>query len=514
MELLKPTHVIPRSAGEVAENFSLALHGDSSARFGSVCHDSRDVEPGALFFALPGALGHGARYVDEAIRRGATAVLTDLDGFRELGERSPGIPVLVGEQPRALLGPVAAWLYGTGTYGPSDTVSFAVTGTNGKTSVAYLIWSILGQLGIPALLSSTAERRIADWTAGSSLTTPEASEVHALLAAGIERGVRHQVLEVSAHALSRYRVEGFRASVAGFTNLSHDHLDEYGDFESYYRAKRALFEPARADRAVIVIDDLWGRRLANETSLPLTTLSARKAAGADWQVTVSKHSLGETQFSVSGPLGELDTRVSLFGDYAATNAALAIVMLTDAGISFEAIAEVLRRDNGINVYVPGRGELVTTGVGPSVMVDYAHTPEAFRALLAAVRKATRGRTIMVFGADGDRDPSKREAMGAVAAEGSDLVVVTDFHPRYEDPGSIRRALITGAQTAVPHREVIEIADPAAAIRYAVSRAEAEDVVVYSGPGHEEYHEVRGVKHPYSARAEARAALIEAGWVND
>ena len=219
-----------------------------------------------------------------------------------------------------------------------------------------------------------------------------------------------------------------------------------------------------------------------------------------------------TSFVLEGTGGRrLETRVPLLGWYMAANAALAIVMLVESGYDLDQIADVLERDGGIDAYIPGRAERISGDRGPLVYIDYGHSPDAFLQTLGAIRRFTTGRLIMVFGADGDRDTTKRAEMGAIAARGADVVVITDFHPRLEDPAAIRAALIAGAREAVPDREIHEIADPRAAFRAALALAGEGDAILYAGPGHEDYHEVKGVKIPYSARDDAKQALREAGW---
>jgi UDP-N-acetylmuramoyl-L-alanyl-D-glutamate--2,6-diaminopimelate ligase len=244
----------------------------------------------------------------------------------------------------------------------------------------------------------------------------------------------------------------------------------------------------------------------------VTTITTEPGVEADWRVSFGAETATHTEFTLEAPDGRrVDTRVPLLGRYMAANAALAIAMLVDGGVEFERIADALRRDGSIEAYIPGRAERVSGDRGPVVYIDYAHSPDAFLQTLAAIRRFAEGRLIMLFGADGDRDTTKRAEMGAIAARGADVVVVTDFHPRTEDPAAIRAALIAGARAAVPDREIHEVADPRAAFRAALALASEGDVILYAGPGHEDYHEVNGVKIPYSARDDARLALREAGW---
>lgn len=468
---------------------------------------SSAVRPGDLYVGVPGRNAHGASYASAARDGGAVAVLTDPAGAELAADA--GLPILVTPDARAALGEVAAWIHRTAE---NPATLFAVTGTNGKTSVVYLLYGILRQLGVVAGLTSTAERRIGDEAVTSSLTTPEASELHALLARMREVDVRAVGIEVSAQALTRHRVDGLVFDVVGFTNLTHDHLDDYTSMDEYFEAKRELFQPERSRRGVVTVDSEWGRRLVAESRIPVTTLSTDPAVEADWRLEVLEEAATHTAFVLEGRGGRrLETRVPLLGWYMAANAALAIVMLVESGYDLEQITHVLERDGGIDAYIPGRAERISGDRGPLVYIDYGHSPDAFLQTLGAIRRFTTGRVIMVFGADGDRDTTKRAEMGAIAARGSDVVVITDFHPRWEDPAAIRSALIAGAREAVPDREIHEIADPRAAFRAALALAVEGDAILYAGPGHEDYHEVKGVKIPYSARDDAKQALREAGW---
>jgi UDP-N-acetylmuramoyl-L-alanyl-D-glutamate--2,6-diaminopimelate ligase len=506
---LRPQHPSPRSLHGLADAFGFEVHGAlGGLEVTGVGLSSPEVRPGDLYVGVPGRNAHGADYADAARNAGAVAILTDPDGAERAADA--GLPILVTPDARAALGEVAAWIHRTAE---NPATLFAVTGTNGKTSVVYLLYGILRQLGIVAGLTSTAERRIGDEAVTSSLTTPEASELHALLARMREVEVRAVGVEVSAQALTRHRVDGLVFDVVGFTNLTHDHLDDYASLVEYFDAKRELFQPERARRGVVTIDSEWGERLVAESRIPVTTLATRPGLDADWRLTVLEEAATHTSFILEAPDGRrLETRVPLLGWYMAANAALAIVMLTEAGYDLELIAEVLDRDGGVDAYIPGRAERISGEAGPLVYIDYGHSPDAFLQTLGAIRRFTTGRLIMVFGADGDRDTTKRTEMGAIAARGADVVVVTDFHPRFEDPAAIRAALIAGARDAVPDREIHEIADPRAAFRAALALAGEGDAILYAGPGHEDYHEVKGVKIPYSAREDSKQALREAGWL--
>jgi UDP-N-acetylmuramoyl-L-alanyl-D-glutamate--2,6-diaminopimelate ligase len=514
--VLRPEHPAPRSLAMLVQEFGLDHLGSvDGVEVTGVTLGTGDLHPGDLFVGIQGLNIHGASYAAQAKEGGAVALVTDAAGAELAADA--GLPVVIVEDPRGALGELSAWVYRTAE---SSALLFGTTGTNGKTSTSYLLEAILRQLGLVTGLSSTAERHIGDLTVVSRLTTPEASEMHALLARMREAGVRAVAVEVSAQALSRRRVDGLLFDVVGFTNLSHDHLDDYADMEEYFQAKLALFEPERGKRGVVCLDTAWGARVVAESRIPVTTIatighaSAEDVEGSAWVVEILDENAAYTEFRLTGPDNRsLVTREPLIGWHMAANAALAIVMLVEAGFELEAIGAALEASNGIQAYLPGRTERVSGERGPSVYVDFGHSPDAFENTLAAVRQFTSGRTIMVFGADGDRDATKRSEMARVAAEGSDVLVITDHHPRFEDPTSIRRTLLEGAKLA-EHQpaETYEVSPPEMAIRKAVSLAKEGDSILWAGPGHQDYRDIRGVRTPYSARDEARAALHEAGWV--
>lgn len=512
--VLRPEHPSPRSLAGFVQEFGIEYLGNvDGVEISGVTLSTGDLHPGDLFVGVKGAKGHGAVYAAEAREGGAVALLTDAEGATLAADA--GLPILLVENPRHALGEIAAWVYRTREQPP---LLFGTTGTNGKTSTSYLLEAVLRQLGLVTGLSSTAERHIGDLTIVSRLTTPEASEMHALLARMRESGVRAVAIEVSAQALTHHRVDGLQFDVAGFTNLSHDHLDDYADMEEYFQAKLPLFQPEFAKRAVVCLDTAYGARVVEEARVPVTTIatighaSPEDVADADWTVEILDSTPLYTEFRVSGPEGRsLVTREPLIGWHMAANAALGIVMLVEAGFELEAIGAALDADGGIQAYLPGRTERVSGERGPSVYVDFGHSPDAFENTLAAVRQFTTGRTIMVFGADGDRDATKRHAMARVAAEGSDILIITDHHPRFENPASIRATLLEGAAQAEHQPEIFEVSPPEAAILKAVSLAGEGDSILWAGPGHQDYRDIEGVRTPYSARELARAALREAGW---
>ncbi|RFA21091.1 Mur ligase family protein [Subtercola boreus] len=505
---LRPEHPDARLVSDLVRQFGFEVHGDvDGVAITGITLSSKSVEPGDLYVGLAGVHAHGAQFSEDARAKGAVAIVTDARG-QALAARS-GLPVLVIDDPRASLGALSAWVYQTAHFAP---VLFGVTGTNGKTSVAYIIEAILRQLGVLAGLSTTAERRIGDFAVTSTLTTPEATEVHGLLARMREADAEAVVIETSAQALTRHRVDGIVFDVVGFTNLTHDHLDDYGTMQKYFEAKAPLFTAERAKRGVVINDAEWGTRLARAATIPVTQLSTHPGKAADWYAAILRESIEETRFILNGPdNASITTSIPVLGRHMAENAALALVMLVEAGYPLADIGAALDRDGGIRVYIPGRSERIPNN-GPAVFIDYGHSPDAFTSTLDSLRRVTEGRIIMLFGADGDRDPSKRVEMGQIAARLSDVVVVTDFHPRSEDPAAIRKVLVDAARAAVPGREMYEVADPRDAFRKALSVATPDDVILYAGPGHEDYHEVKGEHIPYSARDDARLALHESGWL--
>lgn len=504
--ILRPEHVAPVSFAALVANFQLDFAHAGEAELLGISMNTSDLRPGDLFVAMPGLKTHGAAFAYKAIEAGAVAIITDAAGFALIESRQ--IPIALLEEPRKHLGALAAAVYGnTAEVMPT---TFATTGTNGKTSTSYLLEAILRQLGQVTGLTSTAERHIAGEVIVSRLTTPESTEMHALIARMREKKVESIAIEVSAQALTQLRVDGLIFDVAGFTNLSHDHLDDYGDMQTYFEAKARLFTPEHAKRGVICLDSQFGQQMFDSAKIPVTTISSNEGTASDWKVTVTGELPSRTSFKVQSPSGEvLESHIPIIGAHMAHNASLAVAMLVESGISFSEIAQAIQ--GGVNAYLPGRTERVTEESGPDVFVDFGHSPDAFLNTLAAVRKVTKGKVIMVFGADGDRDATKRPDMARVSAQGCDLLVITDHHPRFEDPASIRAALVESARQARPDLPIFEVSPPEAAIRKAVSLAGPGDSILWAGPGHQDYRDIRGVRTPYSARHEARAALAEAGW---
>lgn len=473
-------HVLVRGSGEV-EVTGLTL---STSR----------VEPGDLFAALPGLRTHGATYAPEALAAGAVAVLTDPAGAALL---PPDTHAVVVEAPRRFLGALAARLHGD----PATSMRMiGVTGTQGKTTVTQLAEGALRRTGTPSAVIGTVGTRVAGEDVATALTTPEAPDLQALFARMREVGVVACAMEVSSHALVLGRVDGVVFDVATFLNLGRDHLDFHADVEEYYTAKASLFTPERARRAVINVDDEHGRRLVGETELEVTTFSAR-GADADWRATDVVCGADGSTFRLLGPGGvDLATSVPLPGDFNVANALAAVATCAAAGFDPATVARGIAEGPG----VPGRLERVDAGQDFSVVVDYAHKPDAVEATLRTLRPLTDGQLIVVLGAGGDRDRGKRPLMGEIAARLADVFVVTDDNPRSEDPRVIRAAVLDGVHE--PRAEVLEIGDRRRAIREALRRARPGDIVLVAGKGHESGQEVEGVVTPFDDRAVAREEL--------
>ena len=508
MESLSMRPQQPRATAltDVLDLTGAIAHGDlAGLTVTGVTLDSRDVQPGDLYIGMPGANLHGATFAASAAERGAMAMLTDREG---VGHATPGLPVLeVRDHPRRLLGAIAAEIYGP----LDDVLTFGVTGTNGKTSVVYMLAALLEAAGRTVGISTTAERRIGADVIESRLTSPEVSELRALLARMREAAVDAVALEVSAQALVRHRLDGVRFNVVAFNNFSQDHLDEFDSMEEYFAAKQRLFTPEYAERGVVVVDSPAGVQMVRESGIPVTRLATQFGHDADWHLAVTRATLDGTHFVLQGP-DDVYFRGSVpqFGGFMAENAALALIMLHEAGVSVSEVAAGLDRGH-IPVYLPGRLEEITNGgPGPRFFVDYGHTPGAFRAMLDSLGEVVEGNVIFLFGADGDRDPSKRAEMGAIAATGAAHVVLCDYNPRFEDPDAIRAQLRDGAERSGGFGRIHEVPDPREAIRTAIALAQPGDVILYAGPGHETTQEVAGTHVPYSARDEVREALREAG----
>ncbi|MGH3858307.1 UDP-N-acetylmuramoyl-L-alanyl-D-glutamate--2,6-diaminopimelate ligase [Actinokineospora sp.] len=497
----RPSHTDPVALSSLAEASAARLitRTPETTVTGATLR-AQHVRHGDLFAALPGARVHGADFAADAIAAGAAAVLTDEAGAARPAVRDSGLPVLVHDDPRAALGPIAAMIYGN----PSAKLAIiGVTGTSGKTTTSYMIESCLAAAGHTTGLIGTVETRIAGERLASAFTTPEAPDLQALLAVMVERGVTHVPMEVSSHALALGRAAGTKFAVGAFTNLSQDHLDFHPDMEDYFQTKALLFD-GRSAREVVCVDGEWGRRLVTPQTVTVST-----TGGAGWTASDARTSLsGEQSFFIHTPDGaKVPATLPMPGTFNIANALVAAACLSAAGVEIDAIVSGLS-----TVQVPGRMERVDLGQDFTAVVDYSHKPEAVALALDAIKARSDGKVIVVLGCGGDRDTAKRPIMGAEAARRSDLLVVTDDNPRSEDPAAIRAAMLAGAESvpAAQRGEVIDIGDRRQAIATAVARAGSGDVVVVAGKGHETGQEIAGVVHPFSDRDELAAAIRSRG----
>jgi UDP-N-acetylmuramoyl-L-alanyl-D-glutamate--2,6-diaminopimelate ligase len=458
--------------------------------------------------ALPGAATHGARYAPAAIAAGAAAVLTDAEGEALLAAADgPRVPVAVVADPRAVLARVAAEWHGR----PSERLAvYGITGTTGKTSTAFLLAAGLAAAGWPSATIGTlgvmAGGRALDLPT-STITTPEAPDLQAILARLLADGVRAVAMEVSSHALALHRVDWVAFDVAAFTNLGHDHLDFHRDLESYYRAKSRLFLGGRARHAVVNTADPFGARLADEIRADgRAELHTLGAPDADYRVlAAAARPDGGWDVRAATPGGEVGFRIAMPGDFNVDNALTALAMLDLSPLDLDVALAGLA-----TAAVPGRMQRVPLPEGaPRVVVDFAHTPEAVAAALAALPP---GRRVVVLGCGGDRDHAKRGPMGEAAARGADVVVVTDDNPRSEDPAAIRAAVLAGAVRVAGQTgaAVLDGGPRADAIALALAEAGPDGWVAILGKGHEHGQEIAGVVSPFDDVEVAARAWTQLG----
>ena len=464
----------------------------------SLAYDSRRVEPGTLFFAIQGEKADGHRFIPQALSQGAVAIVSERPAPAELASRWVKVPVIrraLSEAARAFLGH------------PESRLRLAgITGTNGKTTTAYLLESILRSSGVTAGLFGTIEYHLGARSLPAGNTTPESLDLAAYFDELVRAGGSAAVMEVSSHAVAQERVWGFPFAAAVFTNLTGDHLDYHHTMEEYFRAKRRLFEGLGTSPpavAAINIDDPWGVRLLELSYARFVTYGLRSEAA----VRVKHHSqeLSRLCATFSLPRGEIEIESALIGRSNLMNILAAVAAAEGLGVSEEAIREgvrALRR-------VPGRFERVDQGQPFLVVVDYAHTDDALRNVLTTARELVRGRLIVVFGCGGDRDRSKRPLMGEAAGELADIVVLTSDNPRSEDPLAIINDALVGVQRTGRH--CLLETDREEAIRRGLEQARDGDVVVIAGKGHEAYQIFSDRTVPFDDREVARRVLNSLGY---
>jgi UDP-N-acetylmuramoyl-L-alanyl-D-glutamate--2,6-diaminopimelate ligase len=479
-----------------ASDLGLTARAGRDPALSGLTADSRAVRAGMLFAALPGTAVHGATFIPAAIEQGAAAVLTDAVGAKLAAEAlaDTDVALVVAEDPRAALACAAAlW------FGAQPEVMVAVTGTNGKTSVATFTRQIWAALGHEAINIGTTGIEGA-WTAPSGHTTPDPITLQKLLAAAAQGGVTHAAMEASSHGIDQRRLDGVRLRAAGFTNLTQDHLDYHKTMEAYFEAKAQLFTRLLPEDGVAVVnlDGAKGSEMAElALSRGLRVLTVGKGQGADLQIAATRPDATGQEVRYLWQGRAFQTRLALIGAFQAENVAVAAGLAIAAGDAPEAVLAVLPRLTGVR----GRMQLAATRRnGAAVYVDYAHTPDALETALRALRPHVMGRMIVVFGAGGDRDRTKRPLMGAAAKAHADVLYVTDDNPRTEEPSSIRRAILE----ACP--EAHEVGDRAEAILRAVDALLPGDALLIAGKGHESGQVIGTDVYPFDDVEQASVAV--------
>lgn len=470
-----------------------ACHSDADLT--GVAIDSRSVKVGDLFVAMPGARYDGHYFVEDALKRGAAAALVSQpEIFHELQQQNRPCALVIDATD-------ACWRVSKQIYGDPSAklVVVGVTGTNGKTTVAWLLSQILTQFGCTTAYMGTLGARVGDRQLSTGLTTPFSPEINSLLKGFADDGVTHVVMEVSSHALAQRRIDGVEFDAAVFTNLSQDHLDFHPDIEDYFIAKRRLFVDLPSSKrlhSVINADDEFGRRLLMEVK---DAISFGESSAAHLRLLTSRCTVSEIHFKAEWGGDTVEVHAPMGARFNVMNALAAMGAGLTLGYEATAIAEAL---SGVSP-APGRFESVPTGQDFDVLVDYAHTPDALEKLLESVRDLKPKRVLTVFGCGGDRDKTKRPLMARAASRLSDVVFVTSDNPRTEDPLRIIEDILEGMD---PGTDPFVEPDRRKAIEMAVSSAEPGDVVVIAGKGHEDYQILGTEKIHFDDREVAAAAI--------
>jgi UDP-N-acetylmuramoyl-L-alanyl-D-glutamate--2,6-diaminopimelate ligase len=463
-----------------------------------VAYDSRAVKPGYLFVAIKGEKTDGSLFVSQAVEKGARVIAAD----RAL-QPLPGVTLLQVPDARKFLAQASRAVYRD----PASKLKLvAITGTNGKTTTTYLMRGIYAAAGLRSCLVGTIGNRIEDRSVPSPHTTPEASDLLAFFADAASSGCTHGVLEVSSHALFLNRVFGIKFATGVFTNLTPEHLDFHKDMESYYQAKRLLFFPENGnglETAVINVDDEYGLRRAGELKGRLPVLRTGLNNTADIRVLESQTGVRGTDLLIETPNGPLRLRSKLVGRPNIYNMLSAIGASLSIGLDPEQIRNGIESLPG----VPGRLEMVDAGQPFTVLVDYAHSPDALEKLLETVAQLPHRRIVCVFGCGGDRDRTKRPVMGRIAATMSDVAIVTSDNPRSEDPLKIIEEIRSGL-TGTAEKAILP--DRREAIHHAISTAREGDIVVIAGKGHEDYQLIGNQRLHFADQEVAREALEKRG----
>lgn len=485
----------------IAETAILAVGDHSQANVTAIEYDSRAVAPGAAFVAMRGGSTDGNRYVRQALDAGAVAIVTDSrESFAFADARA--VPVALVTDGRRALAAVSAALFAH----PEQALTLtAVTGTNGKTTTAFLVEQLLQLAGRSTVLLGTIETHVASEVRPSPHTTPESRDVLQVFADGVRAGATEAVMEMSSHALQQERVWGLPVDVAVFTNLTQDHLDYHGTMDAYAAAKARLFQGVGAPPprvAVINADDAYASQLLAAAAGCATVWTYGLGADADFYASDVALRSGETRFTLRTPIGTTHVQSQLTGRVNVYNLLAACAAAMGRGLTLQQVAAFAAE----LLPVPGRFETVPNALGITVVVDYAHTDDALRNLITLARELAGGaRVLTLFGCGGDRDRTKRPKMGRAAGEGSDMVIVTSDNPRSENPATIAEEALAGVRASGNTEVHVEL-DRAAAIAFAIAKASAGDSVLLAGKGHEKTQTAHGVAIPFDDIAVAAAAL--------
>ena len=491
--MIRPESDFKKSVADLSRFIGLTTEVDFE--FTGITSDSRAIEKGDLFVALPGAKVHGASFIDQITASGAAGILTDAEGGKLVGDK---LPVIEISNPRHILGDICSWFYGS----PSSSLHIAgITGTNGKTTTTTILNQILTIAGKSTGLIGTIGIEIGTEKLATGFTTPEASELQSLFATMNERHISHVAMEVSSHAIEAKRIAGTKFSLVGFTNLTQDHLDFHGDMASYFAAKAKLFTTEYSELGFINIDDNFGRELFNKSEIPVIALS-RTDKSAQWHYEQIEMVPGGYFVAIRGTGGILiEGNLNLIGEHNLDNLLMAVAMAAEFEVDPLVIANSLSKLIG----AAGRLESVNIGQKFIALVDYAHTPDAVTRTLATLRKSVTGRIIGVLGCGGDRDKTKRPIMGRELLAGSDFAVFTSDNPRSEKPEIILEEMVSGVSLG---ENCAVIVDRREAIALAVASAMPGDCVVVLGKGHEIGQEIAGKKYPFDDRIELARAIEE------
>ncbi len=474
--------------------------GPLGVKIQGITHDSRQVKPGYLFVAIPGTQQDGQEFVSDALKKGASAIVST----KKL-ELPAKIPQLIVDKPREVLALIAAEFYGH----PSRQMTvIGVTGTNGKTTLTYLLESILNEAGRKPAVFGTINYRFAGKIYPAANTTPESCELQRLFAEVLQQGATDVVMEVSSHALMMERVAGIHFDVGIFTNLSQDHLDFHKDMDDYFDAKRRLFDhylpqSEKKDKyAVLNMEDPRSEMIFEKASIRCL----RAGLTGPYEIVCRSYRLSEEGITaqVEAGLDSLEIRSSLIGQFNLENILLVIGASLDLGIPANAVQRGIEKVTG----VPGRLERIENDRGFHIFVDYAHTPDALAHVGENLRKLARGRLITIFGCGGDRDRAKRPMMGREAALRSDWIIVTSDNPRSEDPEKIVEEILPGIEElGFPSSRLLSILDRKAAIQKGLEIARRGDVLLIAGKGHEDY-QILGQKKIHFSDQEVLRELLK------